>query len=511
MAGDISDYFLHWAQVRGDKTFLRKENGGCVSYSAALGRSAQYANALNGLGIAKGDRIAVQVTKSPEAVYLYLACLRTGIVFLPLNPAYTAAETRYFRSDAETSLHVCDAERLAEMAALDAPGKAIALLGGASLASLADARAAAFRDAPRDAADLAAILYTSGTTGLPKGVMLTRRNLSSNAQTLAESWHFAGSDVVLHALPIFHTHGLFVAINPVIVAGAGVLFLPGFTPGAVLDALPFATLMMGVPTYFTRLLAEPRLSRAACAHIRVFISGSAPLSAVTHAEWKARTGHAILERYGMTETNMLTSNPYAGERRAGTVGMALPGVAVRVADLTSGTPLPQGEVGVIEVKGPNVFQGYRRMPDKTAADFRADGYFITGDMGRFDADGYLHIVGRAKDMVITGGLNVYPAEVEAELDNLPGVAASAVIGVPHPDFGEAVVAVVTARDGANLASDDLRTALRANLANYKVPKLVLIEVDLPRNALGKIQKNLLRDRHAGLFQGGPDQRPHDQG
>jgi malonyl-CoA/methylmalonyl-CoA synthetase len=453
--------------------------------------------------VGRGDRVALQVEKAPEAIYLYLACLRLGVVFLPLNPSYTPAETGYFLADAETSLYLCDSARLAAHHK-SLPGRALAFAGDAGLSALADAAPARAPDPGHRPDDLAAILYTSGTTGRSKGVMLTRANLASNAHALRHAWAFTSRDVILHALPIFHTHGLFVATNTAIVSGASLLFLSDFKPAAVLAALPAATVMMGVPTYYTRLLADAGLTRAACAHMRLFISGSAPLSAVTHQEWRDRTGHAILERYGMTETNMLTSNPYEGERRAGTVGMALPGVEVRVADPTTGASLPGGEVGGIEVKGPNVFQGYWRAPEKTAAEFRADGFFITGDMGMVDADGYLHIVGRARDMVITGGLNVYPAEVEAALDDLPGVAASAVIGVPHPDFGEAVVALVIPRPGVQLSGDDLRAALRVRLAGYKLPKAVVMEAEFPRNAMGKVQKNVLRERFRDMFTGMAD-------
>jgi malonyl-CoA/methylmalonyl-CoA synthetase len=500
MQVDLIDAMAAAARAMPDQPFLTDPGGKVTAYAAALGRAGQYAAALGDLGVGKGDRVALQVEKTPEAIYLYLGCLRLGAVFLPLNPSYTPAETGYFLTDAETSLYLCDPARLATHDK-GLPGRTLAFAGDASLSTLADAAAARAPDPNHRPDDLAAILYTSGTTGRSKGVMLTRANLASNAHALRHAWAFTPRDVVLHALPIFHTHGLFVATNTAIVCGASLLFLPDFKPAAVLAALPAATVMMGVPTHYTRLLADPGLTRAACAHMRLFISGSAPLSAVTHQEWRDRTGHAILERYGMTETNMLTSNPYEGERRAGTVGMALPGVEVRVADPTTGASLPGGEVGWIEVKGPNVFQGYWRAPEKTAAEFRADGFFITGDMGMVDADGYLHIVGRAKDMVITGGLNVYPAEVEAALDALPGVAASAVIGVPHPDFGEAVVALVIPRPGVQLSGDDLRAALRATLAGYKLPKAVVMEAEFPRNAMGKVQKNVLRERFREMFTG----------
>jgi malonyl-CoA/methylmalonyl-CoA synthetase len=467
-----------------------------VTYAEALTRAGGFATALARRGVQPGDRVAVQVQKVREAIWLYLGCLRAGAVFLPLNPGYTPVETRYFLDDAEVALFVADAERVAQMAAELPPGRCL------SLADLtAEAVPGEFDDHPAGPEALAAILYTSGTTGRSKGVMLSRGNLSSNADTLAQVWAFGPDDVLLHALPIFHTHGLFVATNTVLAAGASMIFLPAFQPDAVFAALPRASVMMGVPTFYTRLLADGRLTRDAVAHVRLFVSGSAPLSAATHRDWAARTGTAILERYGMTETNMNTSNPHDGERRAGTVGFALPGVELRVTDPVTGAPLPLGEVGLIEVRGPNVFAGYWRAPEKTAAEFRADGFFMTGDMGRVDGDGYLSIVGRSKDLVISGGLNVYPAEVEGALDDLAGIAASAVIGVPHPDLGEAVVAVVIPAPGAMLSEDAIRVALRDRLAAFKIPKRVIMVPDLPRNAMGKVQKNVLRSDQAGLFAG----------
>jgi malonyl-CoA/methylmalonyl-CoA synthetase len=466
-----------------------------VTYADLLAETGRMANLLVRLGLAKGDRLLLQVDKCPAVLTLYLACLRAGVVFLPVNPGYTLAELQHFLTDAAPALVLADGDRPAAIAATGAPVMALDVFLAQAAATPTD-----FADPSPMPDDLAAILYTSGTTGRSKGVMLSRRNLSSNAEALVAHWRFTESDVLLHALPVFHTHGLFVATNCALYAGAALIFQPGFSPDAVLAALPRATVMMGVPTFYTRLLLDPRLTRDACAGARLFISGSAPLSPATHAEWQDRTGHAILERYGMTETNMLTSNPYDGARKAGTVGMPLPGVSVRVTG-PDGRPLPQGEAGSIEVRGPNVFQGYWRLPEKTAEEFR-DGWFITGDLGAFDAEGYLSILGRAKDLVITGGLNVYPAEVEAALDDLPGVAASAVIGVPHPDFGEAVVACLVAATGAELQEDTLRAALRDRLAAFKIPKRVLILPDLPRNAMGKVQKTELRRLHAGLFAGG---------
>jgi malonyl-CoA/methylmalonyl-CoA synthetase len=463
---------------------------GPVTYAALMVETGRLANVLLALGLRKGDRLLLQVEKCEPVLSLYLACLRVGVVFLPVNPGYTVAETAHFLADAEPALAVTDLGRVQELA--DQGAKVIDL---PALLALASDQDAAFDDPAHRPGDLAAILYTSGTTGWSKGVMLTRENLASNAEALVGLWRFTDRDVLLHALPVFHTHGLFVATNCVLYSGASMIFQRAFSPAAVLAALPKATVMMGVPTFYTRLLADPGLTRAATSHVRLFISGSAPLSHATHAQWWERTGHAILERYGMTETNMITSNPYDGARKAGTVGMPLPGVEVRITGPEAA--LPQGEAGAIEVRGPNVFKGYWRLPEKTAEEFR-DGWFVTGDMGAFDAEGYLSILGRAKDLVITGGLNVYPAEVEAALDDLPGVAASAVIGVPHPDFGEAVVACVVGR----VEEEAVRAALRERLAAFKIPKRVIVLEDLPRNAMGKVQKAELRRIHAGLFGGG---------
>ncbi|MCU0829897.1 MAG: AMP-binding protein [Tabrizicola sp.] len=463
-----------------------------ATYGALWAETGRMASALIALGLRKGDRLLVQVEKCEAVLTLYLACLRAGVVFLPVNPGYTVAETAHFLTDAEPALALVEAERVAALAAMGARSMAL----GAFLAQAADS-SANFADPDPAPDDLAAILYTSGTTGRSKGVMLSRENLASNAEALLGLWRFSEDDVLLHALPVFHTHGLFVATNCALYAGASMIFQRSFAPDAVLAALPQATVMMGVPTFYTRLLADARLMPDLCRGMRLFISGSAPLSPATHAAWRDRTGHAILERYGMTETNMITSNPYDGDRRAGTVGMPLPGVEVRVIG-PDGAVLPPGEAGAIEVRGPNVFGGYWMMPEKTAEEFR-DGWFVTGDLGAFDAEGYLSILGRSKDLVITGGLNVYPAEVEAALDDVPGIAASAVIGVPHPDFGEAVVACVIASPGAVLEEAGVRAALRDRLAAFKVPKRVLVMPEFPRNAMGKVQKAELRRVHAGLF------------
>jgi len=487
-----------------DAPFLLLPEGGSISYSQLLPRTARLANLLRARGVKPGDRLAVQVEKSADALLVYLAALRAGAVYLPLNPAYTQAEVRYFLGDAEPALFLCRPEDEAGMAALCAElgVPSLLTLGAAGEGTLLPAAASqpdAFADVAREADDLAAILYTSGTTGRSKGAMLTHGNLWSNAETLREYWRFTPADRLLHALPIYHTHGLFVATNTTLAAGSAMIFLPRFSAGELLRLMPQATVLMGVPTFYSRLLAEPELTRERTAGMRLFVSGSAPLSAEVHRQFGARTGHAILERYGMTETNMITSNPYDGDRVPGSVGFPLPGVEVRIADPESGRLLAQGEVGVIEVRGPNVFSGYWRMPEKTAEEFRPDGFFVTGDLGRIDERGYVHIVGRAKDLIISGGFNVYPAEVEASIDAIAGVAESAVIGIAHPDLGEGVVAVVQASDAA-LDEAAIVAALKDELARYKQPKRVLFVPELPRNAMGKIQKKLLRELYAGLFE-----------
>lgn len=481
---------------------LETATGRQVTYGELERLAARFANALEGQGVRPGDRVAVQVEKSPEVVFLYLGCLRLGAVYLPLNTAYTLSELDYFFTDAEPAAIVCDPERAAGIGELSGARAARVLtLDGEGRGSLADAAAAAadaFSTVARAPDDLAAILYTSGTTGRAKGAMLTHANLASNAETLRDAWGFTAADVLLHVLPVYHTHGLFVAINTVLLAGARMIYLPRFEPAAVTAALPRATVMMGVPTYYVRLLGHSGFTRDVTRNVRLFISGSAPLLEETFRAFEARTGHRILERYGMTETGMNCSNPLHGERRPGTVGPPLPGIEVRVAD-EQGRVLPVGATGVLEVRGPNVFKGYWRMPERTAEEFRADGFFITGDIARIDADGYVTIVGRAKDLIISGGLNVYPKEVEDVIDALPGVAESAVIGLPHPDFGEAVAAAVVARGDAALDPERIIAATRTRLAGFKVPKRVFVVPELPRNSMGKVQKNLLRDRYRDAF------------
>lgn len=484
-----------------ERRFAALSDGSTVSYGAARARSARLAHALTGLGVRPGDRVAAQVEKSLDALLLYLACLRCGAAFVPLNTAYTAAEIEYFVSDAQPALFVCDPGRRDAFRALPARLETLDAEGAGSLPERAADMPPDYGNAARGGGDLAAILYTSGTTGRSKGAMLSHANLAANASTLRDCWRFTRDDVLIHALPIYHAHGLFVATNVVLLAGASMIFQRQFRPADVLAATREATVLMGVPTFYTRLLQEPGLDCASVRNMRLFISGSAPLLAETHRAWKERTGHAILERYGMTETGMNASNPCDGERVAGTVGFPLPDVELRITEPDTGAPLGEDEVGMIEVRGPNVFSGYWRRPEKTAEEFRADGFFITGDIGRIDARGYVHIVGRAKDLIISGGLNVYPKEIETEIDLIPEVAESAVIGLAHPDFGEAVTAVVVCRPGAGLSERALLDALTERLAKFKIPKKAIFLPELPRNAMGKVQKNLLRERYATLYSG----------
>lgn len=491
-----------------DKTSLNKAaiempDGSHISYGDLVARAGQAANHLVSRGVKPGDRVAVQVEKSVEALVLYLATVRAGAVFLPLNTAYTLNELEYFISDAEPSLIVCDPAKADGIAPIAAKvGANIDTLGSNGKGSLSDGAVKAkpdFATVSRADDDLAAILYTSGTTGRSKGAMLTHDNLASNSHSLVSFWRFTSDDILIHALPIYHTHGLFVASNVTLFARATMIFLNKFDPEQVIGLMQRATVLMGVPTFYTRLLQSKTLTKDTTKHMRLFISGSAPLLADTHREWSARTGHAVLERYGMTETNMNTSNPYDGDRVPGAVGFPLPGVSVRVTDPESGTPIKPDEIGMIEVKGPNVFKGYWRMPEKTAAEFRQDGFFITGDLGKIDSKGYVHIVGRGKDLVISGGFNVYPKEVESEIDAIPGVFESAVIGLAHADFGEGVTAVVVTDKKTALDEAGVLRALDGRLAKFKMPKRVIFVDDLPRNAMGKVQKNLLRDQYASLY------------
>ena len=468
--------------------------------------TARLANLLDSLKLPPGARIAVQTEKSVEALMLYLAVLRAGFVYLPLNPAYQAAEIGYFIDDAEPAVVVCSPRNFSWVSRIAfSVGTAHVFTldeqRGGSLLQRAAVQSDRHTPAARHADDLAAILYTSGTTGRSKGAMLSHGNLLSNAEVLKSYWGWRAGDVLIHALPIFHVHGLFVASHGALLNGSRMLWFSRFDAKAVIARLPEASVFMGVPTLYTRLLGEASLTKQACAGMRLFISGSAPLLLETFNAFRERTGHTILERYGMSETAMLTSNPYdpaEGERRGGTVGAPLPGVGVRVLD-DAGAPCPPGAIGHLQVRGPNVFQGYWRMPEKTRDEFTADGWFKTGDVGLVDADGYVTIVGRSKDLIISGGFNVYPAEIESMLNELPGVAESAVVGVPHPDFGEAVIATVVARADERPDAAALIAALKSRIANFKVPKRVFVMDALPRNAMGKVQKNLLREQHKALF------------
>ncbi len=472
--------------------------GAVVSYDELASTSARIAHALRNAGCQPGDRVAVQADKHWQVVALYLACLRAGLVYLPLNTGYRRHELEFFFRDATPRVIVCRPETLGMVATLAGDATVLTVdANGGELLDRADAEPTSFDTVMCRPDDLAAILYTSGTTGRSKGASLTHRNLASNALALVEAWGFTRDDVVLHALPIYHVHGLFVALHCALISGGRLLWLPKFDARDVIEALPFATVMMGVPTFYTRLLREAAFTREACRPIRVFISGSAPLLPETFEAFRARTGQAILERYGMTETGMITSNPLDGARVAGTVGRPLPGVSVRVVD-ADGAACAPGIVGSVEVRGPNVFPGYWQMPEKTREEFTADGWFRTGDVGEWvpagEAAGYLRLAGRAKDLIITGGLNVYPKEIEDLIDALSGIDESAVIGVPDADFGEVVTAVVVAAEGRRIDEHAVIAALRAQIATFKVPKRVHVVAELPRNAMGKVQKNVLRER-----------------
>jgi malonyl-CoA/methylmalonyl-CoA synthetase len=493
----------HAAQI--DAVFIRAASAAPVTYRQFWDNAARIAAALVDLGVAPGDRVAVQAGKHIAMLELYGATIIAGAVLLPLNTAYTEAELRYFLTDARPAVLVCDADRRAGLAAVarDCAVPTVLSLTGEdrdSIVRLRDTTPVGLSPVARGPDDLAAILYTSGTTGRPKGAMLSHRALASNAATLAQLWRFTPHDCLIHALPIFHTHGLFVATNVVMMAGASLHFLPGFDAQAILGLMPQSSVLMGVPTFYTRLLDHPDLAQAARG-MRLFISGSAPLLAETHQQWEAVTGHRILERYGMTETNMNTSNPYDGERRAGTVGFALPGVEARIVDPETGAIVPDGAIGAIEVRGPNLFSGYWENPEKTAQDMCADGFFKTGDLARRDDDGYIHIVGRAKDLIISGGLNIYPKEIELIIDDWPGVNETAVIGVPHPDFGEAVVAVIVPQKDATIDLDAVRAHLAGHLARFKQPRHYVLVDALPRNTMGKVQKNVLSATYRDLSRG----------
>ena len=498
-------YQCFFQQHRDSEALLTiREDGSQLSYREFLDIVARFANTLVACAVKPGDRVVLQVPKSAEALAVYAACVQSGSVMVPLNTGYTADEVDYFVGDAKPKLLIYDPKNREGLQSIcekhSAQLETLDAIGGGSFASLAAQQPSDFQTVERSIDDLAAFLYTSGTTGRSKGAMLTQGNLLSNAEALVETWRFTSSDVLFHALPIFHTHGLFVASNVTFLASSSMIFMPSFKVHQAIEHLPRATTMMGVPTFYTRLLDDARLNRELVQHMRLFISGSAPLLAETHVAFEERTGHRILERYGMTETNMITSNPYDAERRAGTVGHPLPGVEVRITNQETAEPTPAGEIGMIEVKGPNVFTGYWNMPEKTAEEFREDGFFITGDLGQLDEAGYVQIVGRSKDLIISGGYNIYPKEIELLLDEQEGVLECAVIGVPHPDFGEGVVGVLVAKPGFTLDTEAISAAIHSKIARFKQPKQLFVLPELPRNTMGKVQKNVLRDQYAYVFQ-----------
>ncbi len=500
---NLYSHFQRQFDEHGEKVLIRDVNDRAYRYIDIADRSGQIAAFLQSMGALPGDRVTVQVEKSVECLCLYLACLRGGFVFHPLNLAYTKSELVYFLGNAEPRITVCDPgmeNPIREIVAESGPGNVLTLAadGKGTLADGADKMPTRFETLARKQDDLAALLYSSGTTGVPKGIMLTHANLLRNTEALIEAWGFSSKDHLLHALPIFHVHGLFVAIGCVLLGGASMRWLPAFDVAEVIRFLPECTVLMGVPTYYTRLLSQSTFDADVAGNVRLFISGSAPLLEETFAEFEQRTGHRILERYGMTETNMNTSNPLHGERKAGTVGPPLQGIEVRIVD-DEGAAVERNSIGNIQVRGPNVFIGYWRMPDKTEEDFTADGFFNTGDKGLIDKDGYVSIVGRAKDMVITGGLNVYPKEIELFIDDLDGVTESAVIGVPHADFGEGVVAVVVPAAPDSVDEKSVIAACKTELANFKVPKRVVLVQALPRNTMSKVQKNVLRETYGDIL------------
>ena len=500
MGANLYSLIAESAVKAGERSFLVENDRVRLTYDQLDAATGRYAQALAAAGAKPGDRLLVQVEKSVENVLLYLAALRSGLIYVPLNTAYTPTELAYFISDAEPSVLICEPARAEALAVPD--GVRYLTLDAHGQGTLAEAVAAVapmrFETIERRRDDLAAILYTSGTTGRSKGAMLSHDNLASNALTLKEYWRWRSGDVLIHALPIYHVHGLFVALHGAMLNGSTVLFHKGFDADKVLADFASATILMGVPTFYVRLAAHPGLTREDCANMRLFISGSAPLLEATFDEFAAKSGHRILERYGMTEAGMITSNPYEGERIPGTVGYPLPGVSARVCD-ERGIEMPRGEPGVLEIKGPNLFKGYWRNPEKTAEDMRPDGYFVTGDVATMADDGRVSIVGRAKDLIIAGGLNIYPKEIELTIDAIPGVAESAVIGVPHSDLGEAVVAVVTRQAGSDLDEPAVLAAIAEKLARFKQPRRIVFVESLPRNQMGKVQKAALRDRYKDLF------------
>ena len=494
---------LFGAHLENDDPFLYLLNGQTITYKKFLSLSRKIANAFFDLGLTPGDCVAIQVQKSPEMLNIYAACAQAGLVFLPLNPSYTVAELEYFIENSEARLIICDEENkeplehvvkhlgiFIETLNIDATG---------SIIEKSISQSDNFETVRRSENDLAALLYTSGTTGKPKGAMLTQSNLLSNGSTLMNEWQFTNKDVLLHALPLFHTHGLFVATNVILSAGGSMVFLPKFDLDHIIQNLHKSTSIMGVPTFYTRLLSDSRFTKELVQHMRLFISGSAPLLSETHIQFENRTGHRILERYGMTETNMNTSNPYIGERRAGTVGRPLPGVELKVTDSKTGKEKFTDEIGQIEVRGPNVFKGYWKMPEKTKDELRENGFFITGDLGKIDQDGYIHIIGRDKDLIISGGFNIYPKELEIFIDEHEGVLESAVVGIPHPDFGETPIAVIVPEIDNPPKLSTIEENFKLQLARYKHPRALLLVENLPRNTMGKVQKNLIRDQYKEFY------------
>jgi len=494
---------LFGVHLKNDAPFLYLLDGQIITYRKFLVKSAKIANTLTEMGLKPGDCVAIQVEKSPEMLNIYAACAQAGLVFLPLNPSYTVDELKYFIENSEARLFICDQKNKKDLKIIaEDLNILIETLNNNSTGSIIDKTNSApeyFKTVARSKTDLAALLYTSGTTGKSKGAMLTQANLLSNGNVLMSEWQFSKNDVLLHALPLFHTHGLFVATNVILAAGGSIMFLPKFNLDEIIKQLPKCSAMMGVPTFYTRLLADDRFNKKLVEHMRLFVSGSAPLLSETHIQFEKITGHRILERYGMTETNMNTSNPYNGERRAGTVGQPLPGVDLKIADPETGKELSADQIGQIEVRGPNVFKGYWKMPKKTKAELRENGFFITGDLGKIDKDGYVHILGRDKDLIISGGYNIYPKELEEILDDQDGVLESAVIGVPHIDFGETPIAIIVQETEMTPDLIAINNNLTKSLARYKHPKKIILVDELPRNTMGKVQKNILRNEYKDLF------------
>ena len=495
---------LFGVHAENDDPFLYLIDGKTITYRQFLAASGRIANTLVGKGLEPGDCVAIQVEKSPEMLNIYAACAQAGLVFLPLNPSYTVDELKYFIENSEARLIICDEKNIDDLTTIaqkfDILIETLNQDSTGSIIEKAKSSPEDFETVARSKDDLAALLYTSGTTGKSKGAMLTQTNLLSNGNVLMTEWQFTNNDVLLHALPLFHTHGLFVATNVMLSAGGSLIFLPKFDLDDIIKNLPKSSAMMGVPTFYTRLLADNRFNRKLVKHMRLFVSGSAPLLSETHIQFEKLTGHRILERYGMTETNMNTSNPYKGERRAGTVGLPLPGVDLKITSPETGKEISVDEIGQIEVRGPNVFKGYWKMPEKTKAELRENGFFITGDLGKIDNDGYIHIVGRDKDLIISGGFNIYPKELEVFLDRQLGVLESAVIGVPHGDFGETPVAIIVPSSGLQPDVYQIEKNIKKSIARYKHPSKIITVSELPRNAMGKVQKNLLRNKYNFLFE-----------